>query len=140
MIHDFHYNFIKKKFDAELLFNDTDSLTYEIKSKDVYEKFFKHNYLFDFSNFSKDSKFYDDQNEVVVRKMKDEYKGIPIINFVGLKSKIHSMVSDDGKESTTAKGVNIATEFNEFRDILFNKKVDRHKMKIIQSKKIKIGT
>ena len=140
MIHDFHYNFIKKKFDAELLFNDTDSLTYEIKSKDVYENFFKHNYLFDFSNFSKDSKFYDDQNEVVVRKMKDEYKGIPIINFVGLKSKIHSMVSDDGKESTTAKGVNIATEFNEFRDILFNKKVDRHKMKIIQSKKIKIGT
>ena len=140
MIHDFHYNFIKKKFDAELLFNDTDSLTYEIKSKDVYENVFKHNYLFDFSNFSKDSKFYDDQNEVVVRKMKDEYKGIPIINFVGLKSKIHSMVSDDGKESTTAKGVNIATEFNEFRDILFNKKVDRHKMKIIQSKKIKIGT
>ena len=140
MIHDFHYNFIKKKFDAELLFNDTDSLNYEIKSKDVYENFFKHNYLFDFSNFSKDSKFYDDQNEVVVRKMKDEYKGIPIINFVGLKSKIHSMISDDGKESTTAKGVNIATEFNEFRDTLFNKKVDRHKMKIIQSKKIKIGT
>ena len=139
-MHDFHYNFIKKKFDAELLFNDTDSLTYEIKSKDVYENFFKHNYLFDFSNFSKDSKFYDDQNEVVVRKMKDEYKGIPIINFVGLKSKIHSMISDDGKESTTAKGVNIATEFNEFRDTLFNKKVDRHKMKIIQSKKIKIGT
>ena len=140
MIHDFHYNFIKKKFDAELLFNDTDSLDYEIKSKDVYENFFKHNYLFDFSNFSKDSKFYDDQNEVVVRKMKDEYKGIPIINFVGLKSKIHFMISDDGKESTTAKGVKIATEFNEFRDTLFNKKVDRHKMKIIQSKKIKIGT
>ena len=33
------YNFIKKNFDAELLFTDTDSLTYEIKSKDVYEEF-----------------------------------------------------------------------------------------------------
>ena len=28
-----------------------------------------------------------------------------------------------GKECSTAKGVNIATEFNEFKDILFNKKL-----------------
>ena len=34
-------NFIKKNFDAELLFSDTDSLTYEIKSENVYENFFK---------------------------------------------------------------------------------------------------
>ena len=39
------------------------------------------------------------------------------------------MVSDDGKESNTSKGVNIATEFNEFRDTLFNKKIIRHKKK-----------
>ena len=31
MMHDFHYNFIKKNFDADLLFTDTDTLTYEIK-------------------------------------------------------------------------------------------------------------
>ena len=48
--------------------------------------------------------------------------------------------SDDGEESNTAKGVNIATEFNEFSDMLFNKKVVRHKMKRIQSKKHKLGT
>ena len=30
--------------------------------------------------------FYDNQNEMVVGKMKDEHKGIPIIKFVGLKS------------------------------------------------------
>ena len=46
---DFHYNFIKKHFDTELLFTDTDSLTYQIKSKYVYEEFFKHKYLLDFS-------------------------------------------------------------------------------------------
>ena len=56
-MYDFHYNFIKKNFDAELLFTDTDSLTYEIKSEDVYEKIFKHKHMFDFSNFPKDSKF-----------------------------------------------------------------------------------
>ena len=33
----FPYNFIKEKFDAELLFTDTDSLTYEIKSENVYK-------------------------------------------------------------------------------------------------------
>ena len=32
MMYDFHYNFIKKNFNAALLFTDTDSLTYEIKS------------------------------------------------------------------------------------------------------------
>ena len=39
-MYDFHYNFIKKDFDAELLSTDTDSLTYEIKSKNVYEEIF----------------------------------------------------------------------------------------------------
>ena len=37
----------------------------------------------------------------------------------------------DGKESKTAKGVNIAIEFDEFKDTLFNKKIMRHKMKRI---------
>ena len=50
------------------------------------------------------------------------------------------MISDDGKESYTAKRVNIATEFNELRDTLFNNKIIRHKMKRIQSKKHKLGT
>ena len=56
-MYDFHYIFIKKYFDAELIFSNTDSLTYEIKSEDVYEKSFKYNHLFDFSHFSKNSKF-----------------------------------------------------------------------------------
>ena len=40
-MYDFHYNFIKKNSDAELLFTGTDSLTYEIKSENVYEEIFK---------------------------------------------------------------------------------------------------
>ena len=50
-MYDFHYNFIKKNYEAELLFTDTDSLTYEIKSENVYEEFFKWKDLFDFSNY-----------------------------------------------------------------------------------------
>ena len=41
MMYDFHYNFIKKNFNVELLFTDTDRLTFEIKLKNVYEEFFK---------------------------------------------------------------------------------------------------
>ena len=139
-MYDFHHNFIKKHFDAELLFTDTDSRTYEIKLEDVYEESFKHKHLFDFSNFSKDSKFYDGQNKMVIGKMKVEHKGIPIKKFIGLKSKMHSMLSGDGEESNTEKGINTAIEFNEFKDTLFDKKVIRHKMKRIQGKKHKIGT
>ena len=57
-----------------------------------------------------------------------------------IEIKNDSMLSDDRKESNTAKGINTVTEFNEFKDTLFNKKVLRHTMKIIQSKKHKIGT
>ena len=45
LMYDFHYSFIKKNFDAELLFTDTHSLTYEIKSEDVYEELFKRKHL-----------------------------------------------------------------------------------------------
>ena len=62
-MYDFHYNFIENNFDAELLFTDTNSLTYEIKSEDVYEEFFKWKDLFDFSNFSKGLKFFDKTNK-----------------------------------------------------------------------------
>ena len=66
--------------------------------------------------------------------MKDESEGKIIGEFVGLKSKMYSMKNIDGKESNTAKGVNIATEFKEFKDTLFNKKVFRHKPRRIQNK------
>ena len=140
LMYDFHCNFIKKHFDPKLVFTDRDSLTNEIKSEDVYEEFLKHKHLFDFSNYPKDSKFFDQANKKVIGKMKDESEGKIIDEFVGLKSKMYSMKNIDGKESNTAKGVNIATEFNEFKDTLFNKKVLRHKMKRIQSKKHKVGT
>ena len=60
--------------------------------------------------------------------MKDESEGKIIYEFFGLKSKMYSIKDVNGKESNTAKGVNIATQFNEFKDTLFNKKIIRHKM------------
>ena len=81
-------------FDAELLFTDTESLTYEIKSENVYEEFFKLKDLFDFSNYSKNSKFFDETNKNVIGKMKDEFGGVIVNEFVGLKSKMYSITKN----------------------------------------------
>ena len=67
-MYDFHYSFIKKHFDAELLFTDTDSLTSEIKSKDVYEELFRDKHLFDFSNYPEDPKLFDLANKKLLVK------------------------------------------------------------------------
>ena len=72
--------------------------------------------------------------------MKDEFKGKIISEFVGLKSKMYSLVSVDNEEVTRAKGVKKKLRYKEFANVLFNKKVMRHNMKRIQSKLHRIGT
>ena len=113
--------------------------TYEIKSEDVYEEFFKHKHLFDFSNYPNDSKLFGLTNKKVIGKIKDKFEGKIVDEFVGLKSKMCSLKTIDGKEYNTANGVNIATAFNEFKDTLLNQKVLRYKMRWIKTKKHKMG-
>ena len=123
-----------------MLCTDTDSLIYEIKSKHVYEEFFKRKDIFDFYNYSKGSRFFNETNKKVIGKMKDEFGGIIVNEYVALKSKMYSIKKIDGKEHNTAKGVSIAIESDKYKDVLFNKKIIRAKMKRIQSKKHKLGT
>ena len=78
-----------------MLFTDTDSLAYEIKSEDVCEEIFRHKHLFDLSNYPKDSKFFDPVNEKVIGKMKDISEGKISDEFVGLKSKMNFMKNID---------------------------------------------
>ena len=87
---------------AELLFTDTDNL--KIKSENDYEEFFKWKDLFEFSNYPKDSRFFDETNKKVIGKMKVEFGGVIVIEFVGLKSKMYSMKKIDDKECNTARG------------------------------------
>ena len=94
-MHEFHYKYIKNIYNAKLLFPDTDSLVYEIKTDDVYEDFYEDINLFDFNPV----------NKKVIGKMKDEFKGEIISEFAGLKSKMYSLVSADVKENKKAKGV-----------------------------------
>ena len=65
LMYEFHYKGIESKFDAKLLFTDTESLVYEIKTQDVYEDFYQKENLFDFSDFPLDSKYFDLANKKV---------------------------------------------------------------------------
>ena len=85
-------------------------------------------------------KFFNETNKKVIGKMKDELGGVIVVEFDGLKSKMYSIKKIDGREYNTAKGVSIATEFDRFKDALFNEKIIRHKMKRIQSKKYNLET
>ena len=136
----FYYDYMLKTFNARLLFADTDSLVYEIKDKNVYEQCFKDKELFDFSGYSKDSVYYGSSNKKTLGKMKDEFDGVKIIEFIGLKSKMYSLISVDDKEVNKAKGINKNLRHKEYHNVLFNKKVIRHNMKRIQSKSHEVGT
>ena len=96
-MYDFHYNYIKTKYNnnVNLLFTDTDSLVYEIKIDDVYKDFYKDKDLFDPSNYSKNSKFKDPSIMNEVGKMKDIFEGKVIIGFVGLKLNMYSLIDID---------------------------------------------
>ena len=65
LMYDFHYNYIKKKYEdkARLLFTDTDSLTYEIEAEDVYMDFWKNIDKFDNSDYPESSSYFDKTNK-----------------------------------------------------------------------------
>ena len=104
-MYDFHYNYIKEQYgsNAKLLFTDTDSLTYNIRTKDIYKDFWADKDKFDFSDYNKNSGFYDPTNKKVIGKMKDETKGVPIVEFVGLRSKMYSYVQNEDITCKKAK-------------------------------------
>ena len=147
LMYDFHYNYIKHKYGnkAKLLFTDTDSLTYEIETKDAYKDFFKDKSKFDNSDYNKESPFYNTANKKVIGKFKDEAAGIPIIEFIGLRSKMYSYMKDDMKGGKTAKGIkkNVIRKnitHDKYIDVLFNNKQIMHTMKTIRSEKHQLGS
>jgi len=147
LMYDFHYNYIKSKYGdkARLLFTDTDSLTYEIEVDDVYQNFWKDKHLFDNSDYPKDSPFFDCSNKKVIGKFKDEAAGMPIVEFVGLRSKMYSYIKDNEQSSRTAKGIkkNVIKQqlgHDKYKDVLFNEKQIHNTMRLIKSEKHQIGS
>jgi len=105
LMYDFHYGFVRKKYgdNAKLLFTDTDSLCYELKTNDFYKDMIEHKDLYDLSDMK--GEFNDNTNKKVIGKMKMEYPNNAIVEFIGLRSKMYSIKLNDSKEDKKAKGV-----------------------------------
>ena len=91
---EFHYLKMKKTFDCSLLYSDTDSLVYEIRSNDFYQDLRNSTIFdeFDTSNFDPLSPLYDKKYKKEVLKFKDEMGGESIHEFCGLKAKQYSIL------------------------------------------------
>merc|ERR1712081_121062 len=123
-----------KKFkDCKLLFTDTDSFCYSIPYvKDVYAAI-KDSGWFDFSNFPKDHPNCDMTNKMVPGKFKDESPNNTILEFVGLRSKIFSILSQEGDTKPTAKVVSWRVtkkviKHNDYKTCLMNNEQTYDKM------------
>ena len=76
---------------------------YEIRTEDVYEDFSSDKQMFDFSNYSIKSKYYDNLNKLNIGKMKDKTGGVAIEEYVGLKPKTYSFLIDNIKKQKAWK-------------------------------------
>ncbi len=158
LMYDFHYNYVKPKWgdNAELLFTDTDSLCYEIKTNDFHEDI-KDDVpeWFDTSNYEKDHPLFSKENKKQVGFMKDECGGNDILEFIGLRPKsyayeVNRLKDDDGNwkynaQEKKCKGVKkcvIKKEItiDDYRECLFSKQSQLRTMNAIRSRQHNIGT
>ena len=145
LMFNFHYTYIREKYGnkAELLFTDTDSLMYQIKTKDFYKDIsFDILTKFDTSDYPPNhpSGILTGANKKVIGMFKDEVAGKQITHFVGLRPKIYSFKIEEDREGKKCKGVkkNVVKKTMDFEDYvkcLFSGEKEMRSMKIIRSEK-----
>ena len=99
LMYEFHYDTIKKRYGdkAKLLFTDTDSLTYHIETEDIYQDLKENTEAYDFSDYPTNHILYSNENKKVIGKFKCETNGKIISEFAGLRSKMYSFTTEEGK-------------------------------------------
>jgi hypothetical protein len=108
IMYNFHCNVILKRYktEARLLFTDTDNLCYRIQTNDIFADMHADIDLYDTSNYPPSHPLFSKKNEKIIGKFKDECAGKSAFEFVGLRSKMYSLLVDQNKDSKkTAKGV-----------------------------------
>ena len=130
----FHYDTIKVNYPGSmstLCFTDTDSFLYSFKVNDIYKDIADKGLQdkFDFSNYPVDHPLYSSDNAAVVGKFKDETKSIPISEFVGLRSKMYSILmtcKGVQKQKLAAAGVKKAVANKQLRHDLYRSALYNH--------------
>ena len=146
LMYDFFYNELKKQYGSkcELLYMDTDSLLILIETEDVYEDMKNNMDLYDTSDYPKEHPLHSNKNKKVLGKMKDEWAGTPIAEYVGLRPKMYSILKADEKNIKKAKGVkkNVVKKqimHEQYKETLFGAKQQWHGMNILRGEGSSIG-
>ena len=107
IMYEFWYDYRKKKYGdmVKLRYMDTDSLIMNIKTKDFYKDIARDvEERFDTSNYNVDRPLPNRKNKKVIGLMKDELGGGIITEFVALRPKTYSYMTDKFIEMKKAKG------------------------------------
>ena len=131
LMYEFWYDYMKPKYDnnVKLCHMDTDSFIMNIKTNDFYEDIANDvEDRFDTSNYEVNRPLPMRRNKKVIGLMKDELGGKIITEFVTLRPKTYSYLTDDGKEDKKAKGtkkwvIKKMIKFNDYKKCLLNDQV-----------------
>lgn len=108
LMYDFHYQYMKPKFfkNIDLLYTDTDSFIYEIRTDDFYSDIKNDLDKFDTSDYSTNNRYgLPLINKKMLGKFKDELSGTLLIEFIGLKAKSYCLVDENDIETKKIKGI-----------------------------------
>ena len=131
LMYEFWFDYMKPKYDndVKLCYMDTDSFVMNIKTEDFYKDIANDvEKRFDTSNYEVDRPLPTGKNKKVIGLMKDELGGKIITEFVTLRPKTYSYLTDDGKEDKKAKGtkkcvIKRMIKFDDYKKCLLNGEV-----------------
>ena len=148
LMYEFWYDYMKPNYNdnVELCYTDTDSFIININTNDFYEDIASDvENRFDTSNYEVKRPLPMGKNKKVIGLMKDELGGKIIMEFVTLRPKTYSFLTDDGKEDKKAKGtkkcvIKKMIKFNDYKKWLLNDEVIFKSQQTFISKKHDVYT
>ena len=128
LVYEFWYDYNKPKYnnDVKLCYMDMDSFIMNIKTNDFYKDIANDvENRFDTSNYEVNRPLPTGNNKKIIGLMKDELGGKIITEFVSLRPKTYSFLTDDGKEDKKAKGtkncvIKKMIKFSDYKKCLLN--------------------
>ena len=143
LMYEFWYDYMKPKYgnDVKLCYMDTDSFVMNIKTEDFHKDIANDvEKRFDTSNYEVDRPLPTGKNKKVIGLMKDELGGRIMTEFITLRPKAYTSLTDDGKEDKKAKGTKncIIKRMIKFKDykncLLKNEMILKSQQKFISKK------
>ena len=132
LMYKFWYDYMKPKYNdnVRLCYMDTDSFIMNIKTNDFYKDISDDvdNRYFDTSNYEVKRQLPIGKNKKIIGLMKDELGGEIIMEFIALRPKTYSYLTDNDKINKKAKGtkkcvIKKMIKFDDYKKCLLNDEV-----------------